>query len=424
MPNKKLKTSEKKFSIYAAFSEKLNAVFIGQINIKNSKFNVYKTGSDTIPVFSSNDNNLYVKSVIINSETEKISRLFFAEKFEVVMNKFSYQFNNGLYTLSGKRISASYIDSILTIDSLKLMPNFSEKEFAKAAGGQSSRTKIFAAKIDCEKMDVKLFFEYNWLIIQKVNIEGGIIDVFRDNTLPLKEVVRPSLQSMIKKLPFFVAVDSIEMKNGEIDFQVLNPGTNVLGKISVNKIDAVITGVQNDTAMYTEGQSINAVLNGRILNKGKFKETYKFPLDSTKEFFYCTGSLGSMPLALFNPLIEQAKHLSIKSGQLDQVTFSFVAYDNTSHGTMQFKYHDLHVEMLNEEGGKRRVKEKLKTFLANKISILDSNPSKNGTVRTTTIHAKRNPYRFFINYSMLSILSGIEPAIKSGKMNGDRFTKK
>lgn len=417
MPVKKKTDPDDNFSIYTAFSKKLNSISIDHIDIMNSRFNIYKNGIDTLSVFSTNDNSISIKKFSVNPETDKQNRLFFAEKFEMVMNNFSYHLGSGLYSLYGKSLSASYIDSTLIVDSLQLIPNFSKKEFADEAGQQISRAKINLAKVSCKKMDVKSFFEYNSLIINKVDIEGCAIDIYRDNTLPLKHILRPSLQAMVKGLPFFVSVDSIEMKNAEVKFEVLNPGASSTGKVTVNKMNAIITGLKNDTLYYTNDQSIKAVVNGFVFNQGKFNEAYTFPLKATKEFFYCSGSMSSMSMVSFNPIIEPAKHISIKSGQLDSLNFSFVANENSASGTMEFRYHDLKIEVMNKEGEKNGLKEKVKTFLANKLIVKDSNPDKDGHVRVSSIYKERNPFRFFLFYSMQSILSGITPAIEGEKKN-------
>ncbi len=412
MPKRTAEPAENDFSIFKLFSKQLNSLSIGHIDIMNSKINIYKNGTDTLSVFSSNDNSLSIKNFNVNSETEKTSRLFIADKFEIVMNKFFYHIGNGLYTLQGKRLYTSYIDSTLTIDSLQVVPNFSKKEFAEEAGRQITRVKIISSKIEAKMMDVKLFFEYNWLVINKVGITGCSMDIYRDNTLPIKHIIRPSVQAILKSLPFFVSVDTIEMKNGEAVYQELNPAMILPGKLSLNKINVIITGVQNDTSLYSKKSNITVKLNAYIMNQGRFRETCTFPLINSEDFFYCSGSCTSMPLASFNPMIQHTKNISIISGQLDYASFSFTANKNSSYGTMKFIYHDLKVEVLNKLGNKIGFREKVKTFLMNKIVIKDRNPDKNGVVRISNIHAEHNPYRFFPYYSMQSILSGIEPAVE------------
>lgn len=412
---KKPAPSGNKFFLYSAFSKKINSISIGQIDIMNSKFTIYKNGTDTISVFSTNDNSISINNFNVNSETNKINKLFSAEKFEIIMNKFSYQLENGLYTLYGKSLHASYLDSTLVVDSLLLLPNFSKKEFADEAGRQISRVKIISSKVSFKKMDVKLFFEYNWLVIHKVDLTGYSIDVYRDNTLPLKHIVRPSIQAMLKGLPIFVAVDTIEMKNGNATFEMLNPDVASTGKMTVNKMNLIITGVQNDTLTYKGNESIKVEVKGYVLKQGKFCLNFKFPLSSTKEFFYCSGNITSMPMSDFNSMIRPTKHISIKSGQLDYSSFSFVALENSSKGTMKFMYHDLQVEEIYKPDEKSKLKNKLKMFLVNKLVVLNCNPDEQGIVRISNIHAEHNPYRFFPYYTMQTILSGIAPAIEDEK---------
>lgn len=423
LPKSKILFPENKISIFSIFKKKLNSISIGHMDVINSRFNMYKSNTDSVSFFSTNDNSLSVVKFIVNSETDKSNRLFSAEKFEMVMNKFSYHSDNGLYILYGKRAYASYLDSVINIDSLQLIPMFSKKEFGNKAGRQISRAKIISSKVKGYKVDVKLFLECNRLNIHRVEIEECAFDVFRDNRLPLASILRPSLQALVKNIPFVLSVDSIELKKGEVAFEALNPSIISRAKISLNKMDAIITGIQNDSSTYTSDQSIKAFVNGYVLNQGKFSEIYTFPLKATKELFYCSGTLTSMPMASFNSMLRSNKNVFVTSGQLDFVSFSFVAYANSSKGTMRFMYHDLKVEAVNKSSKKGRIKEKLKSFLMNELVIRDSNPGKDGLVRTSEIYTKHNPYRFFLNYSMQSILSGIAPVIED-KKNAKRLLMK
>lgn len=414
LPVKNVDTLVVPFSLYKAFSEKLNSISIGNIEIVNSQFNIYKNGTDTLSVFSTKDNSISIKKFIVNSETDQKHRLFFADKFEIVMNKFSYHLGDGLYTIYGKSLYASYLDSILIVDSLQVVPNFSKKEFADQAGRQISRVKIISSKVNFSKMDVKLFFEYNWLVINKVDLSGCAVDVYRDNTMLLQKIKRPSVQNMLKDLPFFVAIDTIEMKDGNIVYQEITPDEIISGKLILNKINAVITGIHNDTVSYTNSSSIKAKITSVLLNKGLFKQSFTFPLKATNELFYSSGTLSAMPLITFNTLIPSSKSLKIKEGQLDSASFSFTGYEDSSNGTMKIIYHDLNVESVNKDG-EIRFKEKVKTFVTNELIINDSNPGKDGVVRISKIHAEHNPYRYFPFYTMQSIFSGIAPAIVGEK---------
>lgn len=393
------------------FSKKLNSILISKINIANSKINFYKYGELSSPFFTSNNNNISVKNFSLNLKASKKTEMLTMGKAELVINNFHYNLDDGLYTIYGKRLYACYNDSILTIDSLKIIPNFNKKEFAQKAKFQTSRAEIITSKIKFEKMAYDLLFNDKKLNIHKVELIGCAIDVFRDNTYPLGHITRPSLQYMVKNLPFFVSIDTIEMKHGALNFEAITPASSPIGKITISNMNITLAGIQNDTTTYIENQSINAVLKGCVLKQGYFTETYTFPLKSTEELFYCSGIMSAMPMTSFNPMIQATKHLSILSGQLDFVSFSFVANANSSNGAMKLVYHDLKVKMLDDHAKNNGIKQKLKTLLMNKFIVEDSNPKQNSAIRISKIHTEHNPYRYFINYSMRSVLSGVESAI-------------
>lgn len=408
-------TMETKFSLYQSFSNKLNSIMISNIDILNSRFDIYKIGKDTTSVLSTIDNTISIKNFRVNSETDKLNRIFIADKFEMIMNQFSYQMQDGLYTLKGKNLYTSYIDSTIIVDSLHIVPNYNKDRFAHVAGKQISRLNITTSKVNFLKMDVKLFFEYNWLVINKINISDCNIDVYRDNTLPNKKEVRPSVQTLLKNLPFFVSIDTIELKNGAVIYQVVNPGNDVSGKLTLNKVNVLITGVHNDTMAYTEQSTIKAKFAASLFNQGRLNKNYIFPLKEGNDLFHCSGSLSSMPLTSFNPMIKFSSFVKIKSGQLDSINFSFTANKTSSRGSMKFMYHDLRVDLLDKKGVNIGSKDKFKTFVANELIIKDCNPGKDGVVRVSPIEADHNPHKFFLFYSMQSVLSGIEPTIVGEK---------
>jgi hypothetical protein len=229
--------------------------------------------------------------------------------------------------------------------------------------------------------------------------------------MPLAPLIRPSLQAMIKAFPFYISIDTIDLRNGKLNFSAINHRSSSPGKITINDLNININGVYNDSLIYKKDQSVIATVSGSLFNKGKFIETYTFPLNSSKELFYCSGTVSSMPLFLFNPMIKYNKRLLINKGTLDSVCFSFIARENASTGTMKFMYHDLKIDLLNEHHKKKGLIVLFKSLLVNSFLIKESNPGNDGIVRESKIFLKHNPYRYFLNYSLQSILSGIEPAI-------------
>ena len=420
-PDKKRDDGTKKSSTVMPLTKKLSTIAIGHIGSENVKLFVYKNRTASVPIFYSNNCNFTLEDLNLNFKT---SKWFDSNKLELILNNFYYNVgDDGLYTFFGKKVTANYNDSTLIVDSLQLIPNYNKKEFAKKAGRQASRAEIITSQINFSKVNYKLFCDSNKLQLHKVNIKGCAIDIYRDNTFALAPILRPSFQCIVKNLPFRLSIDSMEMKNAQILFEVQNLGEATTGTIAITKMNTVITQLQSDTVLCSDTHNIKVVVNGFIANKGKFNLNYSFPLKATKESFLCSGNLSSMPITSFNTIIEQAKDISVKSGILDYASFSMMANENSSKGTMQFKYHDLKIDFLNKRDKKRGLVVLFKSFIANSFIVEGSNPGKSGLVRTTRIYSKRNPYRYFLFYTAQSILSGVAPAIV-GEKNVKYFDKK
>lgn len=392
-------------------SEYIKLLSINHIEIVNGSFNVYQKVKDSIPFFESSKNSLLLKNVSVNFiQTHKYG-LYSVKDIDVVLNDIKFITFDSLYTLHGNQIHASLSKSLLVIDSLKLLPNYSKDVFADKAKFQTSRVSVSTSKIILHHFDFQKLLSQHIVSSKKVEILSCLLSVYRDNTKELQPLNRPSLQRIIKSIPVLVNLDTIELKNGRIDFEALQPSAPITGKIFIDKVNLNVFDVCNDTLNSIDDKVIKADFEGDVLGKAKFTESYIFPLKANGESFSCSGSLSAMPLSGFNSIIIPAKQIRFQDGQLDDVTFSFVAKENVSSGTMVFKYHDLKIEVLKGNNSKGGVKALVSTLLLNNYAINKSNPNKDGKVITTKLSVKNNPYRYFLFYSMQTILSGIEPTI-------------
>lgn len=392
-------------------SQYIKKIFINHIEVVNCNFNVYCSVKDSIPFLESFKNSISLNSISINLLKTRKDSLYTVKDVDVVLNKVKFTTFDSLYSLSGNQIHASLSQSLLVIDSLQLMPNYSKKEFANKAKFQTSRVSVSTSKIILHHFDFQKLLSQHAISSKKVEISSCLLSVYRDNTKELQSLTRPSLQRIIKSIPVLVNLDTIELKNGRIDFEALQPSAPITGKIFIDNVNLSVFDVNNDTIKNIDDKVIKADFEGDVLGKAKFTESYMFPLKANGESFSCSGSLSAMPLSGFNSIIIPAKQLMFQDGQLDDVTFSFVAKQNVSSGTMVFKYHDLKIEVLKKDNSKGGVKAFVSTLLLNNYAINKSNPNKDGKVITAKLSVKNNPYRYFLFYSMQTILSGIEPTI-------------
>jgi len=409
------------FSLYEMIAAKLNSLSIDKIDIDNAKINIYRSSVDTIALLSAKENSVSIRKFTVDARNDHTDHLFSAEKFEIIMNSFSYHLPDGMYTVFGKRLYTSYIDSVISVDSFQLVPNFPKKEFGKKLGKQTSRVSIVSSTVNFTDIDVKHFLEQNSFIAGKLSLKGFIIDVYRDNNVPLAKVVRPSLQSMIRDIPIFVSIDTIEMFDATAQYEDLAQGATASGIMTFDKINGTITGIISDSSFYTDKSEIKASINAVFMKEGSFSATYHFPLNTRDEMCYCSGYMNSMSIMALNPLLESTKGISVKTGNIDSMKFKLNTNGIYSDGAMTMAYHGLSVKILSEEKGKH-LQTKLKNFVANEFIIKESNPGKDGNLRTVHIGVQKNQYRYFPYFFMQSLLSGIAASLEGEKKA--RFLKR
>lgn len=413
--SKAIKVSEKSNSLESSNSSKaikLNSIFIDYFKTNNIEINIYNALNRSIPIFSNSSNSINCVGVkyYLNNRLSKNS--FITDTLEITLNNFKYRLSDdSLYTLTSKKIYANFNKSHLVFDSLKLIPNFSKFDFPIKAKYQISRADISTSSVSFKNVNYSLLLNQRKLYISNVELKKCSIDVFRNNNFPLKKVVKSTLQKLVRNIPFVMSIDTIKMNCGVLTFEAKHPNSYGSGKIAINEMNVIILGLKNDTANYGKKESIQVHADGLVLNKGKFIEEYIFPLNNDTNLFYCSGSLSSMPFSYFNSIIKPVKHLTFRTGQVDHVTFSFTATNNYSYGKMKFTYHNLRIDLLNKYNKKGGFVKSIKTIFANNLYLNRSNPSGNRVPRIAKIYFVNNEYRYFINYAMQSILSGIEPSI-------------
>lgn len=405
------KDSTAHFSPYILISKSINSLTIKKIEITGSNISVYDYMTDTIPSMSSKSNEFSITNLQINKTAEENGRLFIADEFVFTLNKINYTTTNNLYTILINKISSSYSDSTLTLDSLAVIPNFSKHDFARKAGKQIDRINLSVGKATFGKMNIKLLLERNNLIAGSLLIDTVNLAVYRDKNPKSIKVKPKSIQQLVQNIPIYTLIDTIKITNTLIVYEELGIGSIEPGKIIFNHVNAVATGLTNDSTLYTNKPDLEIKAISRFMNKANLSVHYRFPLKTQQMRFSCEGKLKEMPIQAINSMLEHNAGISIKNGIIDSMLFAFHADETSSNGKMELVYHQLKIEFKNKNLEKTNALDDVLSFLAHRLIIKEDNPVKNESIRKAEIYYPRNDYRFIFNYSWKSLLSGIKQTI-------------
>lgn len=398
-------SSETVKGLYALFEKEYESVYIDQVTINDAKISLFRNENE---ILISDKNSIYITKFLVNASTDRQDKLFFAEDVRANMVRFNYHLNSD-YSISGKNLFASYKDSLISADSVRLVPRHSKAKFGGITGSQA-RVLFNLARLELQGTDVDAFVVHNKLNSHRAVLQSLLISVYLDKNIEFVATEKPSVQKLIRDISMPVNIDSLVVANGNIIYEHLAPGGKVPGKLSFNAVDAVITGLNNSDTLENTKSILKLNARSRFMNASPLTVNYRFPLNTEKEVFECSGELKPTDLTVINPILENVAFLSIKSGKLDHFTFSFKANELRSDGTMKFYYHDLDID--TEKKDKTfNTGRKLMFMVAKALFINKNNPGKNGKPGLTKIHYDRYPNKYFFYYTWKSLQSGIMEAL-------------
>lgn len=384
-------------------------LYIPHVNIVNLKFGLYK-GDSLATLILKTEGNIDITDFTFKGNSDSLSAPFSLGSSTIDLHAVEFRSIDKMYTLLAHKLSSSSRDSSIVIDSIRLVPNYQGADFFKRSPDYISMAKLACSKISLIKVDVKKLIEDQILKSSKLVASDIIIDIYRDGNFPITHKIKPSAQAVIRNIPFPILLDTVIIKQAQLNYEELAVGEQAPDKIFLNKINALITGINNDTNSFTAETKLKAGITGYFMGKGLLTTNYSFNMNTRKESFTSEGNLGNMEMQTMNPMFKSSKHLVIKKGMIDTAIFSFSAGAVSAEGKMKLLYHDLIVEPLAKDNENLK-NEKIKSFVLNRLIVKENNPGKDNEVRTVNIFIEHDPYRFFPYYIRQALMSGLSNSI-------------
>lgn len=408
---KPVKDTSKTVSLYSLIDDFAESLTIDKLEVSNFDFKLFNDPDAINPGLHSRDNHFTVINLFSGRKADTVPSFFTADSIALRMNRFSYTTSDSLYSFEVGTMNLSYRDSLLRIDSVKVIPNYSKRTFGAAAGEQTDRFKIFARTLLFSKIDLRNFLDYQSIIAKKAEIIEFNLHASRDKNYK-REYNKPKpVQTLLRELPGYLKIDSVIVTSSTIVYEEIAEGKNESGKITFNDINGNFIGLTNDSALMVKGTKLILKANCLLMNEGKLYAVYSFPLEAEQMEFDCSGFLTEMPMVSFNKAIAPLTGISIREGIIDTMDFSFHAGEDISLGKMKFLYHDLKLEPQENEEGDIKLKDRLNIFVANTFILKESNPRRNKPPTFSSMEYKRNKERFIFNYTWKTLFSGIKETI-------------
>jgi hypothetical protein len=320
-----------------------------------------------------------------------------------------YSLSN-LFALRAKRFMVNSSDSVMEINSLRLIPTQGKYETGNKAGYQEDHISATIALIKCSGLRFNSLVQKKF-IARDVTISNSILYAFRDRRLPRRKIVQPMPLDYLRQLPFDIYISKFNLEDAtatseEFPAKGNQPGFIKLAHIYIN-MEPVINHLSKKSAKY-----IRSHVKASVMNAGLIYADLNLSLQTGVTDI--RGTIENLELPSLNPSAENLGMFHIESGILNKLDFQFTANDKKATGKIIGVYHHLKIDRLkNTKHGKKVAW--LPSFALHHF-IIPENKDESLAVkkRTGEINYERDPTRMVTFYYLKALLSGIRDSFSLG----------
>ncbi len=406
-----LKRSKDSEKIFDKLFQKLRSVSVDYMNFSKGllSYTVYDK-EDTRNFFvddvSGNCRNFYIDSLSVHKD----NRLFYADDFKLKLKDYEYDIPNSYYRVSAEEIGISSAQKQMYVDSFYLFPFEDKRKLASKLDFRRSFFDFFIPQIRFDNFDFFRLINHKQLHIGKTSFVKPDIQVYKDKRLPFNYTLRPKMPlELLYNAPIFVQLDSVLVEDALVFYEEQRPQASRTGKFTLEKLSCKMFDFTNDSAIYEKRQNAKIFADAYVMGNGHLNVNFDIPLGNPDGKYFWHGNLDSMQLSTFNPLVENIAFVSIKDGNLKQMTFEVESSNDTSKGEMKLYFNDLKIKILKRDSITQS--RGFSSFFANRI-IKSDNPRKSFyPIRVGKIFYERNISRSIFHFWLSSLVTGVKSSL-------------
>jgi len=394
----------------------LGSFSLSGFSVKNGNFNFFSRIKSTT-VFTAGKINIEIAHLELGPG--HILQTLATKTFEnayISLGEISYPLENGFYTLEVDEIVNNVGNKKLSVDGLKLVPQFDKSEFGKKFGKQTDRLGLQITSLEIDGFDPEKLLLDNEIYIQNILIEGLYLNAYRDKSVPFDYSRFPKYpQQSLAVLKMGLNIDRIEIRNSTVLYEELAEGAEFPGEVPINNLYATITNVSNIKSVIEEKGPMKWDVRANFFDAGLLEVEVLFTSNIHNPDFSFKGKMGEMDMTAFNRMLENTENIRIEHGIINSMTFYADADENFVEGELVLKYDSLRI------AGLRKIREKEKeelgflSALAN-VVIRSFNPPRKSKEEPepATIFFERDKNKGIFNYLAKAIITGIKTTIIPG----------
>lgn len=398
--------------IYKILLRGLEKIKVDTIIITDADYHICRwPKGDTI--FSGSKINAQLHHINISDSTSTdSSRILFAEKATLDVNRLLLRRSNQLYKYQLNGLTLRSVERSFAIDHLHVTPLLGEAAFMRAAKWQTDRFDFDLYNLLFKKVNVQELLNGN-LLADELTIKKTSCKIYRDRTYPFKKESKLGHypQQELQKIPIDVALKKVIVHQGYIEYKEKSPQTGSSGTIVFDNVYATLHNVTNRQRDIRKNGIFTINFNSRLLSSIPLSATLKLYLGNNNGKFTLNGSLKSTDATIFNRLSKPMAMVEINSGNINSLDFNFIGDDYRAKGIVRLLYNDLKIKILKKNEEEKEIKSKKMVSLLANIMISDANPEKKKPERIVTVAHARDINRSIFNLIWKAIFEGVQKTV-------------
>lgn len=330
---------------------------------------------------------------------------------ELLVTGIKTRTGNKLYEISTDTLNYKDEKRCVEFINTDIIPTCDAEEFFRRSKTQTDRI-VFKSDF-CLYLKKAVELSDSSINCRLVEFEQFSIQALRNKKYPPSTKDKKSVQRILHELPLNFNTDTLTIRNGSIKYIEIPESENRAGIINFTHLDADLFGFNTEAG----NSGLNVFAAADFQDANRLHINLFIPLNTDNVSFNCSGYMGPMPLEVTDSVVRNLTPVTIKSGQMDTLHFSFYADETAARGSMLFRFHDLKIELQNKEN-QTTTTSKFLSELLHLLKLKEDNVTP-GHINedVTAIYYKRNPDKFIFNYCWKAILSGMMPAVGADKLS-------
>jgi hypothetical protein len=331
----------------------------------------------------------------------------FSQHIDFVLPGITYPVDDSMYSIEIQGIKGNIADSMVTIDTVAYMPNYSEQAFADKNKYLRGRLELQCNGVRIKGINFMKFLRLGVLDIRTCEVASWYLSYYGDRRKPCNphppDAIMPN--TIIDSLKLPITVDSIILNKGYIKHQERDSGSIRPSLITLTDDRAVVHPFCTDRSSDLYDLPSRVTVTGLFMGQGLVTATMIYPIHHKTLDLQIDATAGPFELSALNSYLVTNERKEVENGKFLSSELHMNVKAGVAVTTVTPRYTDLQMKVLPDDakqsGG---ILEGIKSFVANTFVIRTNNVDEGGNKAysaTTTYHRSRKEEFFqFIWYGM------------------------